>query len=90
MKSFTEKQLQEQLQKDTPIPDVVEKKVHQAYLQIQSGQISQEEVIRSPYRWMKKASIALGCAAAAFFLLYDPVSHQPGHGRKPSRNRKSL
>lgn len=87
MKSFTEKQLQEQLQKDTPIPDVVEKKVHQAYLQIQSGQISQEEVIRSPYRWMKKASIALGCAAAAFFFcmilfLTNPVMAEnlPGIG----------
>lgn len=90
MKSFTEKQLQEQLQKDTPIPDVVEKKVHQAYLQIQSGQISQEEVIRSPYRWMKKSQHRPGLCGRRFFLLYDPVSHQPGHGRKPSRNRKSL
>ena len=81
MKSFTEKQLQEQLQKDTPIPDVVEKKVHQAYLQIQSGQISQVD---------EKSQHRPGLCGRRFFLLYDPVSHQPGHGQKPSRNRKSL
>ena len=68
MKSFAEKQFQEQLQKDTPVPDILEKKVRQAYLQIQSGQISQEETIRSPYRWIKRAGITLGCAAAAFFF----------------------
>lgn len=87
MKSFAEKLFQEQLQKEVPIPDTVEKKARQAYLQIQSGQISQEEVIRSPYPWMKKASIALGCTAAAFFLcmilfLTNPVMAEnlPGIG----------
>ena len=87
MKSFAEKQFQEQLQKDTPVPDILEKKVRQAYLQIQSGQISQEETIRSPYRWIKRAGITLGCAAAAFFFcmilfLTNPVMAEnlPGIG----------
>ena len=87
MKSFAEKQFQEQLQKDTPVPDILEKKVRQTYLQIQSGQISQEETIRSPYRWIKRAGITLGCAAAAFFFcmilfLTNPVMAEnlPGIG----------
>ncbi len=77
MKSLIEKNLQDQLRQQTEIPVSVEQKAHQAYLKIKSGQVPQEDLIRSPYIWMKRISIALGCAAAAFFLCMFLVITNP-------------
>ena len=81
MKSNLEQELQRQLRQEIEIPECIQKKSKQAYLKIKSGQIRQEEVLKTPLGWMKKTAIALGSVAAALLLcmvlfLTNPVMAQ--------------
>ncbi|MFQ9718295.1 MAG: DUF4179 domain-containing protein [Blautia sp.] len=68
MKSQLEQELRQQLQQEVPIPEAVQKKANQAYLQIKNGQVSQETSAPTPRLWIKRTAAAFGSVAAALFL----------------------
>ena len=68
MKSQLEQELRQQLQQEIPIPEAVQKKANQAYLQIKNGQVSQETSAPTPRLWIKRTAAAFGSVAAALFL----------------------